>query len=291
MIKLEHIAELLGTQVRLVLVTEEEGRAREAMKAAFNECERIEQTFSRFVEGNELARLNARLGEWVTVSPELYSLISFGVELHDKTEGAFDMTVGSILEGLGYDADYSFEEKESGGLGKVELRDDLQIKITAPVDLGGLGKGHALDQMGKQLNEFENVLLDGGGDLIVSGHDENGKPWRVAFEHPTDPEQAIGVVDIQEPLALASSNPLKRKWKEHHHLIDPKTEESANDMLAVYVQAKTAMEADAYATALFVMGFEKAKEKLGQLSVQAMLIGAGGDLHRTEGFQGELFTA
>lgn len=286
MMRQELTVEALGTQVRIVCVSLL--NVDDVMNRVVEECRRIESSFSRFVEGNELSRLNGSLGEWVDVSDELYDLLVFGHDLFERTEGAFDMTVGSLLEGWGYDDAYSFKEGESGSLGRIEFEGG-RVRVSAPVDLGGLGKGYALDRMNDILNEVDHVLLDAGGDLLVRGLDADGKRWRVALEHPTDLSKAIGVVEVSGSLALASSSPAKRRWGSRHHLVDPKNEAPADNMLAVYTQAQEAMMADAYATALFALGFEAAQHRLSEFPVEAMIVSPQGAMARSAGFQGELF--
>lgn len=282
--------EQLGSafHVMVVLSNAEEFRGREAVDRAFDEVVRIERTYSRFSQDNELARLNARVGEWVTVSSELYRLIQWGVALQQKTEGAFDLSVKTVLEGWGYDATYSLQEGRAGRIGAIELAEDGRVRLQAEIELGGLGKGYALDQMVSFLKEFPHFCVNAGGDLWAQGHDVTGKPWKVLFEHPTDPSQAIGSVEV-DGLALACSSPSRRAWRGRHHLVDPHTGAPAQNMLAVYTQATSGLWADAYATALFVMGYERARERVADYSVEAMLIGPQGQIHRTPGFGGELF--
>ncbi len=276
----------LGTPVRLVLVGE--GAVEDLAREAFYECARIEKTYSRFLEGNELAALNAQVGEWAEVSAELYELIAFGEDMKRRTGGAFDLSVKSILEGWGYDSAYSFVEGTRGEVGALELADG-RVRLTAPIELGGLGKGYAIDRVGAILAPVENFLIDAGGDLLLRGCDDIGAPWRIAFEHPTDIAQAIGIFEGSD-LALACSSPSRRNWGKRHHLVDPRSGEAAGAMLSVYTQAKTALVADAYSTALFVLGFEKAQELLADAPVEALLVGPRGEIFRTPGFAGELFT-
>lgn len=279
---------LLGTRVRVVCVSLDESGAHETIELALSECRRIESAYSRFLKGNELARLNESLGEWVTVSAEFFELLMFGQQLFLDTGGLFDMTVGSILEGWGYDADYSFQARFQGGVGRVEL-DQGRVRLGAAVDLGGFGKGYAVDRMSEILCDFDNVLIDAGGDLKVRGLDEKGMPWRVAFENPIDFSQAIGVVEVQAPLALASSGPMRRQWKGRHHLVDPVSGKPASSMMAVYTQSEQAMVADAWATALFIAGFERAQILLQKAQVEALLVGDSGQIFRSSGFRGDLF--
>ncbi len=287
--------EQLGTPIILTIVTDDEAGARLAAKLAFEEAERIEKSYSRFLEGNELADLNARVGKWTTVSEELFNLIAFGVRLGERTRGAFDLTVKSILEGWGYDASYSLKEGTPGRTGGVELGEDFSVRAMATIELGGLGKGYAIDRMLSFLREFPNVSINAGGDLIVRGVDEDEKPWRIVLEHPTDTTQGIGYVDTTG-LALAASSPSRRAWRNRHHLVDPRKVEPAMNMLAVYTQSSSALLSDSYATALFVLGFEEAKSLLQGngglrplLPVEALLVSPEGKAYRSGGFQGVLF--
>lgn len=278
----------LGSLITIQVDAYDEGRARQAMQRAFAEAERIEQRYSRFIEGNDLARLNAQVGEWVDLGEEFFELIAFGERLRRKTQGAFDLSVKSLLEGWGYDANYSLKEGEAGHLGAVEIMaEGRRVKLNAEIDLGGLGKGYALDRMVNQLADFANICVDAGGDLYARGETE-GKPWRAAFEHPTETAKAIGVVEVDK-LALGCSSPARRQWRDRHHLVDPSTKNPAANMLAVYTQAPAGLLADAYSTALFALGFERAQALLPELPVEAMLIGPDMQVFRSPTFRGELF--
>ena len=285
--KVEIVKEQLGTPIVLTIIAEDEVAAREAAAEAFSECARIENAYSRFVDGNELAILNAHVGEWAEVSEELLQLIAFAKRAGEKTKGAFDVSVKSILEGWGYDSAYSLKESLPGRTGTIELTEG-RVRIGAPIELGGLGKGYALDRMLSFLNGFPNVHLNAGGDLIVRGVNENAEPWRIVFEHPEDAARGIGTVDTTG-LALASSSPSRRKWRNRHHLVDPRTGEPAAGMLAVYTQSSSALLADVYSTALFVLGYEEAQKLLPTLPVEAMLVSPEGRIFRSPNFQGVLF--
>lgn len=285
--KIEVSKKCLGTPILVVVHSADEAHAREAIARAFEECERIEKSYSRFLTGNDLAELNADIGTWRLVSEELYELIRFGERVKLRTKGAFDLSVRSILEGWGYDASYSLTEGAEGKTGLIELEEG-RVKLSAPIELGGLGKGYAIDRMDSFLMDFPSVCINAGGDIRLRGLDGE-KPWRIAFEHPQDTAQAIGTVESMN-LALACSSPSRRSWGKRHHLVDPTTRMPANDMLAVYTQAQSALLADAYSTALFVLGYEKARSLLPELPVEALLIGGAGQGYRSPGFEGELFT-
>lgn len=285
--KIEETQTHLGTPIHIQVVAYDKDKAQRAIERAFAEAARIERHYSRFIKGNRLAEINSRIGEWTEVEDELFELISFGVRTNERTNGAFDLTVKSILDGWGYDENYSLTESEPGGTGLIEL-DEGRVRIMAEIDLGGLGKGYAIDRMVNQLADFQNVMVNAGGDIFARGKDVDG-PWKVALEHPTDTEKAVGIVEL-DGLALGASSPLRRNWRDRHHLVEPKTAQPAGQMLAVFTQAPAALIADTYSTALFAMGFEDAQKAIHNLPIEAFLIGPDGRGWMSEGFEGTLFS-
>ncbi len=287
---LERRDELLGTVVRVKLY----GGSESLLDRAFIECRRIEECYSRFIGGNILADLNSHIGEWCEVGKELFDLINFGEELRKLSNGAFDLSVASTLNEWGYKGFvYLGEKLNVTGMGKgLELDSQgLCVKLTSPIDLGAIGKGYAVDQMVKILKESSgDFLVDAGGDIFAEGSDlaSGQNSWKIAFENPLDSSQALGVVDVSG-FALASSARNRRKWGDKHHLVDARKQEVANECLAVYVQSDSAMEADAYSTLLFVIGFDEAIEVLKKIPVEAMLIASTGTIWKSDGFIGELF--
>lgn len=281
----------LGTPIVLTLCIDdgEEERAHQALGQAFQECARIDASYSRFKEGNVLAALNAQCGQWVEVDEELHALLSFGEEMKQRTGGAFDLSVKSILEGWGYDAGYSLKENTPGETGSMELQEG-KVRLSVPIELGGIGKGYAIDRINTLLESFPNVYINAGGDLRLRGCTHEGKAWRIIFEHPQDPQQGIGYVESTN-LALGCSSPSRRAWRNRHHLVNPLTKEPADEMLAVYTQAPTALLADAYSTALFALGYSRAKTLLSSFPVAALLVGPQGQMHKSAGFKGDFFGA
>lgn len=295
----EFTRDVLGLSMRVLFYDE---IYHERVLAALDLVQRFEANYSRFLKGNVLGRLNSSLGHWSMVSEECYHLFSFAQKMERLSLGAFDIGVKSLLEQWGYDADYSLEEKlivhsvieRTQKIENVEqtfeLRPPNEVFLYKPIEFGGFGKGYAIDQVVQVLNGLQSFLIDAGGDLYGRGLDPEGRPWRIAFEHPLDFTQAIGVCEIPfEGLALACSSPNRRRWRDRHHLVNPYNKAPANGMLAVYTQAASALEADAWATALFVMGFESAQKKLLELPLEAMLIAPSGAIFKTANFCGNLF--
>ncbi len=291
--------DVLGTKVWISVVAPmQDSPIVAAIDKAFSRVKEIEQKYSRFIKGNVLADLNASVGKWARVDEETWGLLKFGEELKVKSGGVFDLSVKGILESWGYDENYSFEEHGEGNLGGMEFSDDGRVRLSAEIEFGGIGKGYAVDQMADILENFsDRYFINAGGDIFAKGLNEKGEKWRVYFEDPLNPEQVIGFVDVDESgRGLACTSPSKRKWVDKHHLVDPRTKQPADKMLAVYTQAadprsgaKNCFLADAYATVLFVMGYKEAQKMVKNFPVEAMLVDVSGAIYMTEGFQGELF--
>lgn len=248
----------------------------------FEEAERFEQKYSRFLSGNYLEAINTHLHTWQDVDAETWELLTFAKEVYDRTHGAFDISVASVLEAAGYDRNYSLTpQKKPGTHGMFELdRQRGQVFLTAPIEFGGFGKGWMLDTFSRLIAQELSVFISGGGDIYARGHDEKGNPWRIHLEDPSDPTRVLGFFDVTDGFA-ASSAGNRRRWGTWHHLIHPQTQSPACDMLAVYTQGRSGAMVDACATSLFVLGFEEAQKRLPELPVEAALLSPKGEVYTT----------
>jgi len=177
--------------------------------------------------------------------------------LSAATDGGVNPLAGEALARRGYDARYSLVDRGSQPAPE-RWRDALSwsggtLELTAPalIDVGALGKGRLVDIVLGILEPWTGgeVVVDAGGDLAV-----RGAAQRIGLEHPYDPARAIGVVEIRDA-ALCASATTRRAWGEGlHHVLDARTGEPVRAIVATWAVARTAMEADAVATALFFAG-------------------------------------
>lgn len=251
------------------------------IEEAFGEFDRIVKRYTRFDENSELSNLNRNSGSWVKVGNEFFELIEYMLSLAKKTEGAFDPTIIDFLEVYGYDKNYDFSKLDNPDLDKLvqkirnerpsfkdiklnEKTKEVKLVKGQRIDLGGIGKGYAIDcAFDKIYGEnptIKNFLIDAGGDIRASGINEKGEIWKVALRSLDEngEPQETGYVELDNE-AIASSGSWARKVKQFHHLINPKTGIPENRYNTVYVQGKTGMESDSWATALFVGGEEMFK--------------------------------
>ncbi len=198
------------------------------------------------------------------------------IDLANKTDGAFDPTVIDFLETYGYDKNYDFSKLEKPELDKLVMKiakerpsykeiqlDEKNLKVKLAknqrIDLGGVGKGYAIDCAYDKLNKFVDFLIDAGGDIRAKGKNDKEELWKIDLLDFKDGEKTvIGQYELDNQ-SIACSGSWARKFKQFHHLINPKTGKPENKLRTVYVVAPTATLSDSWATALFVGSDEIAK--------------------------------
>jgi thiamine biosynthesis lipoprotein len=228
----------------------------------------FEARFSRFSPLSELSRLNAGAGRPFRASPGLFRLVAQAVELAQRSGGLFDPTLLRPLEALGYDRSFELlrpsrsgraEAAPAGGWRDIVL-DAATRSITLPpgcgVDLGGIGKGYAVDRLAALLGS--PCLVNGGGDVYASGRPPDAGRWLVGIADPFHPERDLAVLALQDG-AVATSSTLRRAWslgdRRLHHLVDPRTgEASRSDAVQVSVVAPTCLLADYHAKVALLQG-------------------------------------
>lgn len=240
----------MGTDVELLLDAPEGPRAEGALDRSEAEFERLEQVMSRFRPDSELSRLNSD-GRTEDASPDLARVVALAVAARESTGGLFDPTVHDAVVAAGYDR--TFDSLPADGPraaaascgGAVRLDGAvIELEPGTRLDLGGIGKGYAVDRVCELLAVTGPCLVNAGGDLAV-----RGGSWPVGVSDELTLELTRG--------AIATSGRDRRRWlrggEEMHHLIDPQTGRPAtSEVLRVTVIADTAAEAEVLAKAAFL---------------------------------------
>ncbi len=239
---------------------------------AVEESQRLEACWSRFRPTSELNRVNRRSGVATLVSERLWIALERAHLAWWETGGLFDPTVLGCLRNLGYDSTFTSVASAgpavkgvapAPGFDLVRL-DPEQREVTVPsgveIDLGGIGKGLAADLIAGGLRErgAESLSIAFGGDVKVAGfgpHDDGA--WMIPVESPLDDGVVLEFPLIDE--AIVQSTGVFRTWTrgdvEYHHLIDPRTGDSARTgLVSVIVTGVDAWRAEAFAKAAFVAG-------------------------------------
>ncbi len=278
---LNHNFRAMGTDIELLLEAPPGEAAERAFSAVEEEFERLESLLSRFRSDSELSRLN-RDGR-IEASPDLERVVELALDARRRTSGRFDPTVFYALRSAGYDRSFEEVAPEAGADGSAGARcggkvttdpssGTIEVEPGFGLDLGGIGKGYAVDRAVEILAVTGSCLVNAGGDLSVRGD----RSWSVAIEDGPTLELTRG--------AIATSGRDRRRWRrgreERHHLIDPATGRPAEtDLLRVTVVAWTAVEADILAKTLFLAGEEDAASA----GVPAVLVTADGRLRLVGG--------
>jgi len=258
----------MGTDVTVLVL---DGPSDAGARAA-GAIERLEEQWSRFRPTSELCALNASAGAPVMVAPELFALIDRAVRAWRDTSGRYDPTVLPAVIAAGYDRDFdavaadgagpATEPTPAPGCAAIELDPRLHA-ITLPagvaLDLGGIGKGYAVDLVARKLVESgaRGALVNLGGDLRAIGAAPEPHGWVVAVDDPLA-TGTTGMLALTEG-AIATSTRLKRAWERDghalHHLIDPRTgRPAASGLASVTVVSGEAWRAEVLAKAAFIAG-------------------------------------
>lgn len=234
---------------------------RKTVRRAFAEMHRLDTLWSNFVEKSEVVRLNR--ARTIPVSAETRNLIEKAIALGAATGGAFDITVEPLVRLWGF-YDHSYRLPESPELKNLLRRVDYhQVAVRGDtvvlgdgvnLDLGGVAVGYAVDRIVEILlsGGLSEGLVDAGGDIRVFGD----RVWRIGIQHPRR-EGVIRVLKLKNRAVSTSGdyeNFFEVGGRRYCHIIDPKTGYPVSHWVAVTVIAPSALEADAYATALFVLG-------------------------------------
>ena len=251
----------------------------------------INQKMSTYIVDSELSVINfSNSLDSNLISDDLFKVISHANTISKTTNGAFDITVGPLVNLWGFGPDKSENKippneeieliKKNIGYKKIYLnKETTSIKKLHPdlyVDLSGIAKGFAVDKIALYLNSYnlENYLVEIGGELIAKGTNEDNEVWQIGIENPNNNlVKIIGLKDIAMATSGDYRNYFEKNGVRYSHTINPNTGKPIKHKLAsVTVLDKTAMNADALATAFMVLGPAKTIELANELKIGVYLI-------------------
>jgi thiamine biosynthesis lipoprotein len=289
----------MGTVVKITVVDKDKNKAVEAVNEAFSEIERIENIVSIYKDSTQVYSLNEK-GFLRNASDELIYLLKKSVYFSKLSEGAFDVTVQPILDLYKYSfevkkrppADWEIEEtlKLVGSNYIIVDGNDVRLRKNMKVTLGGIAKGYIIDKAIEVLNNkgIEHALVDAGGDIRVIGKKDANKDWSIALKNPRNDDEYITIIKLND-ISVATSGDYERYFdedKEFHHIVDPRTGYSATDLISVTIITSKAIDADALATSVFVLGPEKGLALIESLrDVEGLLITAEKEVIKSSGFE------
>lgn len=262
--------------------------------ALFVAVDRVDQQMSSWKPDSDLNRLNgAPLGNWVTLPQQVMQVLDMAQRIEARSGGAFDVSVGEAVAIWGFGAHPAKEWPDpatspprhaAGRAFEIDMAmRRARLLRPASLDLSGIAKGFGVDELGRVMARFGIIqwLVGIDGEMRAGGKKPDGSSWLIAHERPVPGmREAMGAFELTD-LAVATSGTYR-----HFHTIGERTVSHTmnprtglpipNAVSAVTVLAQTCMEADAWATALLVMGPEKGMPLARVMGLEAIFVLADG---------------
>lgn len=285
---------VMGTIIRVEVWHQDQASARKAISSVLQEMRRIDREMSPYKKDSQLSRLNRLASKKpVRVSPELFSLIWKSKKISQLTNGAFDITYASIGRLYDYRKRIAPDEKTiRKNLPNINYRHVLMYPKTRSIqyarkgvyiDLGGIAKGHAVDQSIRILKKqgIRNAIVTAGGDSRIIG-DKKGKPWMIGIRNPRKARSVSAILPLVDT-AVSTSGDYERYFirngVHHHHILNPGTGRSAKKLISATILAPDSTTADALSTSVFILGPVKGMKLVESLpGIEAVLINPKGKM-------------
>lgn len=291
---------LMDTTVTIQIRDDNKNHAEESIDRAFDKMLQSEKLMSAYDENTQLYKLNER-GFFKNTSPELVYIIEKSQHYHDISNGAFDITAKPIIDL--WESKFAPDGPQKPPTDK-EINDtldhvnisnvtidatDIYMEKDMKITLGGVAKGFAVDKAIESLKEdsIEHGFVNAGGDGKYIGYREGHEKWRIGLQNPDKGGEYITKMNLHN-MSVATSGNYERYYNDSidaSHIVDPRTGKSTSKIISSTVIAKTAMDADAYSTSVFVLGEEKGLEMIEQLdNVECLIITSNRSIVRSSGF-------
>ncbi len=297
---------LMGTRVDLTLQGPDPAQLAQAADAALAEMSRLAAAMSRFQPTSELNAINLMAGlQPVPVSPELMAVLAMAQHAHQASGGAFDATVGSLGD---------WRSGANPSHRPTAARVQAQLKLVGQanalvldaargtaylrtrgtrLDLGGIAKLPILQAGMAQLQRrgVRNAMLNGGGDVLVSGHLQ-GRPWRVGVRDPRQPDRLLGTVHLSQGWVAASGDYerfVMHQGQRLHHILDPRNGQPSRGTHGVVLLSTDLAAVNGMGTATMVSGVLAAKALVARTpGLEALVASADGSLWASGGMARQL---
>ncbi len=272
---------VMGTFARIVAVAADSSTANKCIEAAFAEIEKVDELMSDYRSDSQICQVNRDgFGRAVKVSQSTYEVLQRAVAFSKLTGGAFDVTVGPLVDlfrsaeknQVAPSEDQIAQARSKVGFEKLKLDDQNRtVKFAVDgmrLDLGGIAKGYAVDKAIEVMQTSGAIggMVDLGGDIRCFGAPPRGKDkWLIGLQDPNI-NKDVGEYNLLLTLelvdgAVATSGDYRQfvliEGKRHSHIINRNAGTSAEDLSSVTIIADNATDADALATAVNVMGAQK----------------------------------
>lgn len=282
---------LMGNQFEFTLIEQSPSIAEELFEIAIREVQRIEALLTTFSDKSITFNINQNAGiQPVNVDEEVFQLIKRSQFISKITQGAFDLSYGSIDKRFWNfdlkmtslpDAETAKKSVALINYQNIILDENNQTVFLKNkgmrIGFGGIGKGYAAEMAKKKLleNKVQSGIVNAAGDLSAWGFQENGQPWTIGVADPNQKNSLFSTFKITDKAVATSGNYEKFVIignKRYSHTIDPKTGFPVSGIKSVTIIAENAEIADALATPVTVMGIEVGMDFINQLKTIGCII-------------------
>lgn len=279
----------MGTFVEITVFDENRPKAEAAINKALQKIQELSDKFSVFNPSSEISEVNQRAArKSVKVSAEVFEILKTAQKFSRMTDGAFDITVGPLMELWG------FHQKQGRVPQEAEIKETLKkvgwenlildeknqavkfARTGIKLDLGGIAKGDAADLAASILKKekVSSALVNAGGNIFALGSPPEKKFWVVGVQHPRQ-KIFFAKVFLKDNACATSGdyeNYFIKNRKRYGHIMNPQTGHPVEGILSVTIVAPKAIDTDVLSTAVFVLGLEKGKSLIESLPETFALI-------------------
>ena len=293
----------MGTRFEITLVSTQEV-ANQYLNAAQGEIERIERLISSWDANSQTAEINRQAGiKPVKVAKELYDLIARSIEISKITQGAFDISYAALDQVWFFDGRMKAVPSESERLKSVQNIGFKDLVLNAKeqtvylpkkgmkIGFGAIGKGFAADATKKLMKSLgvSSGIINASGDLTSWGKKPDGTDWQVGISNPENPTKVFSWFPVRDAAVATSGNYEKYvtlEGKQYSHIMDPRTGMPVSGIKSVTVFAPNAELADAFATAVFIIGIDTGIDTISQLpGMSCIIVDAENNIHHSPNIQ------
>lgn len=324
----QYVDTAMGTVIQQTLYAPDEETARDFSVQAMELLWRLErERISWRLDTSEVYRANATSGsgEGFLLSQDLAELLESGMELSERSQGAFDMTLGSVtrlwnidewaaesnpegfqipsretlaqaLSACGYEK-LRLEREEEGEEEERDEEEKGQCRLFLPegmqLDLGAVGKGLGMSELASLLegqSSITGAVISLGGSILTYGSKPDGSSWRVGIIDPFDKSSNIGILSLEGQWCISTSGDYERYVEvdgvRYHHILDPKTGAPAvSQVRGVTVVLKDGLLSDGLSTACFILGPQEGMALAAEYGAESLFILSNGEIVMSEGME------
>lgn len=290
-ISCSRILKLMGNRFEFTVIASDQKSGERAIDAAIDEVKRIEELLSTYKETSQTNYINDHAGlRPVIVDDEVVQLILRSLKISKLTQGAFDITYGSIDKSLwNFDVNMTSLPDKNTALRSVNLINYQNVIVDTEkytvllknkgmrLGFGGIGKGYAADRAKQVLLNagIKSGIVNAAGDLITWGTQIDGRPWTIGIADPNQSRRPFSSLQISNMSIATSGNYEKYaiiNGQKYSHTIDPKTGLPVSGIKSVSILCPSAELADALATPIMVMGIQVGLDLINQLKQVACIL-------------------